>query len=87
MSDKKHSVFVDNLTVLATPEGFQKYIFGTKKNGQPRALYDVVKDFTPKRKKKKHKNKDKGTTSYKFYTTVKKKNGKKNKNKNKYWHI
>ena len=31
---------------LATPDGMQKYILGTKKNGQPRALYDIVKDFT-----------------------------------------
>ena len=86
MSDK-HSVFVDNLTVLTSPEGMQKYLLGTKKNGAPRALYDVFKDVVPglkKNKKDKHKSK-KGKKSkksmYNFYISTKKKKGKK------HWHI
>ena len=60
MADEKNvPTVVENLQVLATPEGFQKYLLGTKKNGQPRAVYDVVKDYTkPKKKKKKKKSKD-----------------------------
>ena len=27
-----------------TAENFQKYILGTKKNGAPRAVYDIIKD-------------------------------------------
>lgn len=89
---KELSVIAENMSVIATPEGFQKYILGTKKNGAPRAVYDVVRDYVePKRKnskKKKKKNKDKDDTSmYGFYLSSKKKGKKKKKNKDKYWHI
>lgn len=43
---------------LITSENIQKYVFGHKKNGEPRALYDIVKDvmnFKKKKKKKKTK--------------------------------
>lgn len=90
----KKNVIVDNLSVLATPEGFQKYMLGTKKDGSPRAVYDVVKDYTqPKKKKKKdkkkNKNKEKSTNNtYSFYLDSKKdKKKKKKKKKNKHWHI
>lgn len=94
--DKGTKIFIENITALMTPEGVQKYILGTKKNGTPRAVYDVVKDYTqPKKKKKKGKNKKKKSdipTSYSFYvsSSKKKKNKKKNKkkkDKNKHWHI
>ena len=88
MADK--NVFLENLAVLTSPEGFQKYLLGTKKSGQPRAVYDIVKDYTqPKRRKKgKKKNKHKSpSTSYSFYLDTKKKKKKKGKKKNKYWHI
>lgn len=94
MSEEKKelSVFTENMSVIATPEGFQKYILGTKKNGNPRAVYDVVRDYVePKRKsrkKKKKKNKDKDDTSmYGFYLSSKKKGKNKKKKKDKYWHI
>lgn len=79
------SIFIDNLAVLTTPEGIQKYIFGNKKNGTPRALYDILKDIygddcRSKKKKKKHK-KDNATT-YEFYLDTKKK-----KKHKKHWHI
>lgn len=102
MSDEKKtnenstSVFVENMAVLMSPEGVQKYILGSKKNGTPRALYDVVKDYTKPKKKNKKKNKKKGKkddmnpTAYSFYLNTKKgkkKNKKKNKKSDKYWHI
>lgn len=80
---KKSSVVADNLSVIATPEGFQKYILGTKKNGNPRALYDVVKDYTKPKKKKKKKKKKNPNSSYDLYLTSKKKK----KKKKKHWHI
>lgn len=87
MEDQKKSIIAENLAVLATPEGMQKYLFGMKKNGQPRAVYDIVKDFTKgDSKKKKKKNKKEAKGSYSFYIDTKPKK-KKKKNKNKHWHI
>lgn len=86
--NKQPSVLVQNFAVLATPEGIQKYIFGTKKNGQPRAAWDIVKDCTQPKKKKKKKKKDndnRPTSVYDVYLTGKKK--KKKKHKKKYWHV
>lgn len=87
MSEEKKtpSIFIDNLAVLTSPEGFQKYVLGTKKNGSPRAIYDIVKDYQKPKKKKNKKDKKKKGTSYSFYLTSKKK--KKKKNKNEHWHI
>lgn len=88
---KTNSVLADNLAVLMSPEGVQKYILGTKKNGTPRAVYDVVKDYTKPKKKKKNKKKDKKhdvPASYAFYLSSKSsKKKKKNKKKDKHWHI
>lgn len=82
------NVLKENLSVLATPAGFQQYILGTKKNGSPRAVYDVFKDYTkPKKKKKKKKNHHNDPSLYGFYTGGHKKKKKKKKNKKKYWHI
>lgn len=89
-TEKHSSVFAENIATLMTPEGVQKYILGTKKNGTPRAIYDVVKDYTrPKKKKKKDKKKKAEIpTSYSFYLSASsKKKKKKNKKKDKYWHI
>lgn len=91
MSDKKKSIIVENIEVLTTPEGFQKYILGTKEDGTPRALYDIISDYTnPKKKKKKDKKKNKNsdvpTSAYGFYLSSKK-SKKKKKKKNKHWHI
>ena len=87
--EKKDNVFLNNLAVITTPENIQKYILGTKKNGYPRAVYDIVKDYTKpkkhKKKKKKHSN-DNDLTSYSLYVTTKGKK-KKKKKKNKHWHI
>ena len=84
---KVPSILVENLSILTTPEGIQKYILGTKKNGNPRAVYDVVKDYTKMEKKhKKKKKKKNGSSSYEFYISTKK-GKKKKKNKKKHWHI
>lgn len=81
----------ENISVLATLEGFQKYILGTKKNGSPRAVYDVVKDYTKpvknKKKKDKKKKKDLPSSTYSFYLGTKHGKKKKKKNKKKHWHI
>ena len=94
MADEKKTnetanVLKENLTVLMSPDGVQKYILGTKKNGTPRAIYDVVKDYTKPKKKKKDKNKkDELPASYSFYLgTTKKKKKKKKKKKDEHWHI
>lgn len=93
MSEEKKNggnIIIENLAVLATAEGFQKYILGTKKNGSPRAVYDVVRDYSMPKKKKKDKKKKKSDASstYSFYLNTKKdKKKKKNKKKNKHWHI
>ena len=81
-------IIKENAKTLLPPEGFQKYILGTKKDGNPRAVYDCIRDYTnPKKdkKKKKHKkNKNNPETSYAFYVSTKKK---KKKKKDKHWHI
>lgn len=77
---------------LELPEGvnmdnIQKYVLGTKKNGTPRAVYDIVKDFLPEKKKKhKKKKKDKKDAGDNTYEVYLKKRGKKKK-KSKHWHI
>ncbi len=90
MASEKNNgnVFLENMTFILSPENFQKYILGSKKNGQPRAIYDIVKDYTsPKKKGKKKKKKNQSDTvsgTYAFYLdTKKKKKGKKKK----HWHI
>lgn len=93
--EKKNNVLLENLAEIATPENVQKYILGTKKDGNPRAVYDIIRDYTKpgKKKKKKHKkNKNHGVddvTAYSLYVTTKKKGKKKGKKKkkNKHWHI
>lgn len=94
--DRNNNIFIENITELMSPEGVQKYILGTKKNGTPRALYDVLKDYSkPKKKKKKKGGKNKKNdipTSYSLYlsTSSNKKQNKKKKNKkkkDKHWHI
>lgn len=94
MASDNKNVFVENMQVLLSPDGMQKYLFGFKKNGTPRAVYDIVSDYT-KPKKKKHKKKgNKGkknknaNTSFEFYLNSKKNKKKSKKHKkNKYWHI
>ena len=85
MADK--NVFVDNLMVLTSPEGIQKYVMGTKKNGTPRAVYDIVKDVfdidTKKKKKHKKNAKKRSLSAYDFYISKKKKH----KKHKKHWHI
>ena len=63
MSDEKNQKVTDSLASIITAENIQKYILGTTKSGQPRALYDIIKDFVkPNRKKKKRKNKNKNNS-------------------------
>lgn len=94
MSDenKAKSIFIENMAILTSPEGVQRYLLGTKKNGTPRAVYDVVKDYTKPKKKKKDKKKESSSSpssTYAFYLDSKKssKKKKKKKGKGKHWHI
>ena len=87
--EKKTPVFIENLAVLTTPEGFQKYLLGYKKNGKPRAVYDIVKDYAEpgkKKSKKKKKGKKEKIDVYDIYMAPSYKK-KKKKKKEKYWHI
>lgn len=86
---KNEHPILDNLAVLSTPENIQKYFFGTKKNGDPRAVYDIVRDYTkPKKKKKKKKSKVAQPSTYDFYVSARKRKKKHKKKKNKdFWHI
>lgn len=93
-NEKMETVLSQNIKSLADPDNFQKYILGTKKNGHPRAAFDIVKDIVDmtrggKKKKKKHKKKknkerDEYVSSYAEYLQSKKH---KKKKKNKHWHI
>ena len=86
-------IFERNIKILSellSGENIQKYILGTKKNGQYRALYDIIIDILGKsKKKKKKKNKD---SIYSLYLKEKekkkskkdKKDKKKKKKKKKY---
>lgn len=93
MSEENKNVndetILENFKQLAKLEGIQRYILGTKKNGQPRALYDIITDFVPtknKKKKKKKKDKDKEVNQFNFYKSYKRKK-KKKKKKGKYLKI
>lgn len=82
MSDAKTQI-LENLSVLTNMDNIQKYLLGTKKNGSPRAVYDIVKDY---RKPKKQKKKGGGNSSYSLYLNAKS-GKKKHKKKKKHWHI
>lgn len=95
MSEEKKNdhPILQNLAVITTPENIQRYILGTKRNGSPRAVYDIIKDYTqPKKHKKgkKHKKHNKGgyNNTYSLYIDTRKKGKKKGKKKHKkHWHI
>lgn len=87
MAEKKANKILTILAEVATVENFQKYILGSKKSGQPRAVYDVVRDYTKPKKKKKGK-KGASDNTYGLYLELKKgkkKHGKKKRDK--FWHI
>lgn len=74
-----------NIQNMMTGENLQKYVLGTKKNGQPRAIYDVLKDIMIKNnggKKKGKKHHKHNGSAYSLYVTTKKKGKGKN-----HWHI
>lgn len=86
MEEKKENNVLVAIANAITPNNIQKYVLGTKKNGQPRAIYDIVKDVTHLKKKVKHKKGKKGNSSYELYLGLGN-TKKKKKKKNKYWHI
>lgn len=85
MSDeKKENSLGEKLSELITAENIQKYVLGSTKEGNPRAIYDVVRDFIkPKKKKKKKGKKGKYSIVDEYAVFRKKKKGKKKK-KNKF---
>lgn len=90
--EKKPSVFLQNMASLTEPDNFQKYILGYKSSGQPRAIYDVIRDCAGVNKKKKHKKKGKKkgrvpANGVSFYMSVKGGKKKHKKKGKKHWHI
>ena len=78
------SKIAEIVTTVLTAENVRTYVLGTKKNGKPRAIYDIIKTETDKKKKKKKKKKQDSTYSL-FLSSKKKKKKKNKKNKDKYW--
>jgi len=84
MSDeKKENSLGEKLSELITAENIQKYVLGSTKEGNPRAIYDVVRDFIKPKKKKKKGKKGKYSIVDEYAVFRKKKKGKKKK-KNKF---
>jgi hypothetical protein len=82
MNEEKRKL-LNEICKLITGDNIQRYMFGSKKNGQPRAVYDIVKDCLKKKgKKKRKKNKSRGAVDLFISESFKKKKGKK-KRKNK----
>jgi hypothetical protein len=98
VKDTKDNALAEAMASLVTGENLQRYILGTKKNGTPRAIYDIVKDNKDEKKKKKKKKKNKkkkkhmediASLRYDLYvkSKKKKKKDKKKKKKDKVWHF
>ena len=84
MSDeKKENSLGEKLSELITAENIQKYVLGSTKEGNPRAIYDVVRDFIKPKKKKKKGKKGESSIVDEYAVFRKKKKGKKKK-KNKF---
>ena len=84
--DRSKNTLVEVLEKVVTPENIQKYIFGTKKSGQPRALYDILKDYTVDTKRKKKNKDDEDGDPFSVILSVKNK-GKRKKKKSKHWYV
>jgi hypothetical protein len=88
---KAANKIAENIASILTSDNLQKYILGTKKSGQPRALYDIIKDLgisVKKKKKKDKKKKHKKGKGDSFSLFVNPSGGKKKKKKkHKHWHI
>ena len=83
MSDeKKENSLGEKLSELITAENIQKYVLGSTKEGNPRAIYDVVRDFIKPKKKKKKGKKGKYSIVDEYAVFRKKKKGKKKKKNN-----
>lgn len=86
------NVIKSNLQEITSLEGIQKYVFGCKKNGTPRAFFDVWKECKgfKKKGKKKKKHKSSSESSYNIYLDTKggkSKKKKKHKKHKKHWHV
>jgi hypothetical protein len=81
--EKKENSLGEKLSELITAENIQKYVLGSTKEGNPRAIYDVVRDFIKPKKKKKKGKKGKYSIVDEYAVFRKKKKGKKKK-KNKF---
>lgn len=79
------SILDATITSFITPDNIKTYVLGTKKNGEPRALYDIVKDVIKGRNGKKKKKKYNDDFSILIKKNGKKKKKKKKKGKKKGW--
>ena len=90
MSDKKGILenLMMNVTNMVNSENLEKYVLGTKEDGRPRSIMDVIYENKGEKKKKKKKSKNK-SDDYSLYSSLgigkdkKKKKKKKKKNKKK----
>jgi hypothetical protein len=81
--EKKENSLGEKLSELITAENIQKYVLGSTKEGNPRAIYDVGRGFIKPKKKKKKGKKGKYSMVDEYAVFRKKKKGKKKK-KNKF---
>jgi hypothetical protein len=82
------SKLLGNIADIVTIDNISKYVLGTKKTGQPRAIYDIIVDIKTNKFNPKKKKKNKKTSSFEYYPIMlkskKKKKGKKKRDKFKY---
>ena len=86
MANEEFRKLGEALINIATGENIQKYVFGYKRSGHPRAAYDIFKDVVYKPKKKKGKKKkydNSGRDIYKLISKTRK--GNKKKKKKNHW--
>jgi len=74
--EKKSNKVLEKVLEIVTMENIQKYVLGTKKSGSPRAVYDIIRDYSRPKKRKKYKG---DGNSYSLYLRAKKNKKKKDK--------
>ena len=82
-NEKKAGSGAEIIGALLSQDTLQNYILGHKKNGKPRAIYDIIKDFTVG--KKDGKRKKKKADKFALYLSPPRNKKKKKKKKSKYW--
>jgi hypothetical protein len=85
-TSNKGNCLRENLANIITVDNIGKYVLGTKKNGQPRSLRDIiVKDIRGIKGKSKKKKKKEGSDISKYYPFIFTPKKKIKKKKKKHW--